>query len=146
MYSDTVTIFNFHRDSNMWFPTVISNVDLVVDHGANKEKTGLDSADTAKLHIRYHNVDGKAMIGDKEYLMEKQWQSTDAVKRTNTITFSEGHDFFIRGDYDSSSPISDDDNSDGFYNRMRNTYDDCFLITTVGGPYKLIPHFEIGGK
>ena len=148
MYSNTVTVFNLHKDKSgdTWYPTVISNVDLVVDRGANIEKTGSDSADSSKLHIRYQNIVGKVMIEGKEYLAEKAWSAQDTSDKTNTITFSEGKDFFIRGDY-SEEPISDNDYGiDGFYTHMKNTNDDCYLITTVGGPYTLIRHFEIGGK
>ena len=34
----------------------------------------------------------------------------------------------------------------GFYDYMNKKYDNVFSISNVGGPYRLIPHFEIGGK
>ena len=148
MFSDTITVFNLHRDKlgDTWYPTVISNVDLIVDRGANIEKTGLDSADSAKLHVRYQNISGKMMIEGKEYLTEKAWNVQDSSDRSNTITFSEGKDFFVRGEY-LENPLPDDGyGEEGFYTHMKNTYDDCYMINTVGGPYTLIPHFEIGGK
>lgn len=48
----------------------------------------------------------------------------------------------VIADEDYESGIS----STGFYDFMNKNHDFVFLITNVGGPYTLIPHFEIGGK
>jgi hypothetical protein len=65
-----------------------------------------------------------------------------------SLTFSDGQefDFFIAGEWGDGSPISDDAYGiDGFYNYMNRTFDNVFAITSVGGPYTVIPHFEITG-
>lgn len=149
MYTDTVTIFNKHGDSKngiTWYPTVLHNVDLITDKGANVAKTGLESADTAKLHVRYVLTDGAITIAEKTYKRPKEWASQPETGITATLTFSTG-DLFIRGEYD-TTPINNADPvyKTGFQDYINKTYDDVYLITTVGGPYKLIPHFEIGGK
>lgn len=150
MYTDTVTIFNKHGDSKVgitWYPTVLHNVDLITDKGANIAKTGLESADTAKLHIRYTLTDGAITIEGKTYKRPKEWAAQSEAGITATLTFQSGSDFFFRGEYP-EAPISNSNPAykDGFQSYFGKTYDDVYLITTVGGPYKLIPHFEIGGK
>lgn len=144
MYTDTVTIFNKYKTAQgiTWYPTVLHNVDLNTDKGANVAKTGLESADTAKLHVRYRKADGVVLIAVKPYKRPKEWAAqTDPA---GTITFASG-DLFMRSGYQ-EIPINDADYAKGFQDYINKTYDDVYLITTVGGPYKLIPHFEIGGK
>lgn len=149
MYSETVTIFNRLKTAQgiTWYPTVLHNVDLNTDKGANVAKTGLESADTARLHVRYTFIDGAITIAGKTYKRPKEWAAQAVHKLPTSITFTGGTDFFIRGEYD-ETPVNDSDPAykNGFYDYINKTRDDVYLITTVGGPYKLIPHFEIGGK
>ena len=150
MYNKVVTIFNKYTDQTgeiYWYPHVLSGVDLIIDKAANVAKTGLDSADTANLHIKYHSGENAVMVGDIPWLPPREW-----AKRTNdllskSITFASG-DFFMEGEY-ATDPVKDSDYADrvngGFYDYMNKRYDYVFLVTNVGGPYSLIPHFEIGG-
>ena len=68
--------------------------------------------------------------------------------KTGTITFQPG-DLILRGEYPENT-IRDADYtsrvSNGFYEHLNKTEDDVYLITSVGGPYTLIKHFEIGAK
>lgn len=151
MYDKTVTVFNKYTDQNdniYWYPHVLSGVDLIVDKAANVAKTGLDSADTANLHVKYHIVDGTVMVADKPYLPPKEWEKQPNDDLSESITFASG-DFFMQGEY-AETPILDSDYANrvdgGFYDYINKRHDYVFLITTVGGPYTLIPHFEIGGK
>ncbi|MGL5514971.1 MAG: hypothetical protein ACRDBM_17290 [Sporomusa sp.] len=182
MYTDTVTVFNLKDD--IWYPTVITNVDLIVDQAASIVKTGLDSADAANLHVKYTPSGSNALIGDKTYLPPKEWlaqsdttldsgadggifdsayASVDNIDGgtfspwsegdtleggsfTLSMTFNEGVDFFILGDWGSEDALSDDEYGvNGFYHYCNKKYDHCYSIKTVA-KYKLIPHFEIGGK
>ncbi|SET71122.1 hypothetical protein SAMN05443270_1070 [Lacrimispora sphenoides] len=147
MYTDTVTIFNKLQTGQVitWYPTVLHNVDLNVDKGANVTKTGLESADTAKLHIRYTLVDGAITIAGKPYKRPKEWATQIEAEIAASLTFTGGTDFFIRGEYP-GTVINDAEYKKDFKDYITKTRDDVYLITTVGGPYKLIPHFEIGGK
>ena len=66
MYSKTITVFNKYvnqKDEIFWYPTVIRNVQLIVDKTANVAKTGLESADTASLHIRFQISNEKRADG-----------------------------------------------------------------------------------
>lgn len=151
MYDKTVTVFNKYTDQNdniYWYPHVISGVDLIVDKAANVAKTGLDNADTANLHVKYHILHEEKMIGDKPYLSPTEWEKQPNDDLQESITFASG-DFFMQGAYE-ETPILDSDYANrvdgGFYDYINKRHDYVFLITTVGGPYTLIPHFEIGGK
>ena len=150
MYDKTVTVFNKYEDQTgeiYWYPHVLSGVDLIVDKAANIAKTGLDSADTAKLHIKYHISDGKKMVGSIPWLPPKEWEQQPNDELPESITFDSG-DFFMEGEY-STVTVKDSDYTDrvngGFYDYINKRHDYVFLITNVGGPYTLIPHFEIGG-
>ena len=151
MYDKTVTVFNKYTDQTdniYWYPHVLYDVDLIVDKAANVAKTGLDSADSANLHVRYRIVDGKKMVGDKPYMEPKVWEKQPNDDLSNSITFASG-DFFMEGEY-TEEPAIDSDYENrvdgGFYDYMNKRHDNVFLITMVGGPYTLIPHFELGGK
>lgn len=150
MYDKVVTIFNKYTDQTgeiHWYPHVLSGVDLVVDKAANVAKTGLDSADAANLHVKYYISDGRKMVGAFPYLPPKEWEQQPNDELPKSITFDSG-DFFLEGEYD-ETPILDSNYANrvggGFYDYINKRRDNVFLITNVGGPYTLIPHFEIGG-
>lgn len=153
MYKDTVTVFNRYYSKQLntatWYPHVLKNVDFNADKAANIEKTGLENADAAKLHVRYNAKDGTEKIGELQYLPPKQWEEQTNDMYEKTITFQEGIDFFMLGEFP-ESPISDNDPQyntgtlSGFEDYMNRKYDDVYSITSVG-KYSIIPHFEIGG-
>lgn len=150
MYNKTVTVFNKYTDQTgniYWYPHVLSGVDLIIDKAANVAKTGLNSADTANLHVKYMIQDGKKKIGDLPWFSPREWEKQTNDDLPKSITFDSG-DFFMEGEY-ATDPVKDSDYADrvngGFYDYMNKRYDYVFMITNVGGPYTLIPHFEIGG-
>lgn len=149
MYDKTITVFNKYTDQSKniyWYPHVITGVDLIIDKAANIAKTGLDGADTANLHVKYSMSDGKIVVNGKQWIAPKEWSSQTNDKLSDTLTFASG-DFFMEGEY-SEEMVSDEDyvtRYSGFYDYMNKLKDNVFLITNVGGPYTLIPHFEIGG-
>lgn len=155
MYSNIITLFNRYdsQTGTVWYPHILTGVDLNTDRGAILKKYGPDSTDNAQLHVRYHLRDGAKMITDRdgnelEWLQPKEWtkQTNDALE--NSITFSLDS-FFWEGAWDGGI-VNDaeytDRRYDGFYAYMNAKHDNVFLITSVGGPYPLIPHFEILGK
>lgn len=147
MYNKTVTVFNLYRSKQLgtatWYPHVIKNCYFNADKGANIQKTGLENADTAKLHIKYRFKNGKKMIGDLEYLDPKEWEKQTNDTYLNAITFKSGDDFFVIGDY-ADGPVDGNSFPEGFFQYMNARYDNVYRITTVG-KYDIIPHFEIGG-
>lgn len=150
MYNRTITLFNRHssRSGDTWYPTVLANVDLNIDKASIVARYGAESTDNAILHIKYELADGEIYIQGKKWLPPKTWVEQTGDDLRNTLTFKEGsnaYDFFYFGEWD-TEPISDSTYTDGFYGYMNNRYDYVFTVTTIGGPYTVIPHFEILGE
>ena len=118
------------------------------------KKYGPDSTDKAELHIAYIEKDGQKVITDaagKEliWLPPKTWAKQVNDELVDSITFNPATDFFWKGEWTGDNLINDEDYSarlsEGFYAYMNREYDFVFLITAAGGPYTIIPHFEILG-
>lgn len=155
MYEATVTVFNYYESlsARVWYPHVLSGVHVETDRGQIIQKYGPDSTDNARLHIEFVEKDGQKIItdsGGKElpWIPPKEWRKQINDLLPESITFN-ADDFFMLGTWEGESTINDDDYSDrqseGFYAYMNREKDFVFKITSVGGPYNLIPHFEILG-
>lgn len=149
MYADKITLFNHYKSrlGDMWYPTVIDGVNLLIDKAAIVAKYGAESKDNAILNICYQTVNGQIMVDGKPYIPPKEWDRQTNDKLPDSITFTSGSnaDFFMLGEYHKTEPIADDDYVDGFYNHINDEYDFVFAITSVA-KYTAIPHFEITGK
>lgn len=144
MYSDTITLFNRHhsKHGDMWYPHILKNVDLVEDKASIMAKYGSESKDKASLHIKY---DGNIDIQGTPYLPAKEWNRLTTDEKAEYITFnadSNFFDFFIKGEYESSAAILDSDYEDGFFDYLEERTE-CYALTSVSTPYKVIKHFEI---
>ena len=152
MYDKTVTVFNKYvaQKKIYWYPHVIAGVDLIINKAANQAKTGLQDADTANLHVKYTTFDNVKMIGRLRWLPPKEWRSQEISQLQESLTFADGEDFFMQGEYPESVIVDADYENgieySGFYDFVNRQYDNVFVISNVGGPYTLIPHFEIGGR
>lgn len=155
MYDRKITLFNYYESATTgdayWYPHVLSNVDLNTDRGAIIKKYGPDTADNAQLHILYGiNKSDQKVIANKSgdaipWLPPKEWRKQTNDILSETLTFSPEDDFFWEGEWDKGI-VNDDDFPGGFYQYMNQNKDNVFKITSVGGPYTLIPHFEILAK
>lgn len=163
MYNDIVTVFNFYKSStaSTWYPHVLTGVDLVTDKGQMLQRYGADSTDTAELHVSYIETDNQKTIVDGRtglpilnnvgdplvWLPPKEWSKQVNDVLDDTITFSTDS-FFLYGEWKGGS-VNDVDYSSfrysGFFDYMNQNYDYVFKITSVGGPYTVISHFEIRG-
>lgn len=147
MFNTTVTVFNLYKSEQMgtatWYPHVVSNCYFNADKSANIAKTGLENADSAKLHIPYKMDNGNVMIGELQYLPPKEWDAQTNDKYEATITFADGEDFFIVGEF-TEKPIDDSLYRGGLFGYLNRIQDHVYRITNVG-KYDVIPHFEIGG-
>lgn len=139
MFTDTVTIFNYHEDKKkgiaQWYPTVLNGVELQIAKGINISKSGNDNADSASLHIQINDYIRKI------YRKPKQYKNLD--DKSGHFTLKPG-DFFIEGEYP-EDVIDDTSYQNGFFEYMKSAYDDVYNITTVD-VFKVIPHFEVGGR
>lgn len=163
MYQATVTVFNFYKSPSaaLWFPHVLTGVDIVTDKGQMLRQYGPDSTDAAELHIAYTEQDGKKIIVNAlssepalntlgeplPWLPPKEWAKQVNDMLDDTITFK-SNDFFWIGEW-KDGPVNDDEyiamRYASFYDYMNRNFDYVFNITSVGGPYTVIPHFEIRG-
>lgn len=153
MYDKTVTVFNFYSSKtaglSYWYPHILSCVDLITDHGAMLKKYGPDSSDNAALHIAYTPDGDKVTVQRSDgaavpWLPPKAWAAQVNDDLPGSITFGP-EDFFWQGEW-TGGMVVDDDYRDGFYQYMNSNRDNVYKITSVGGPYTVIPHFEILGK
>lgn len=80
-----------------------------------------------------------------EWRSPKEWERQINDLLPGTIRFSPDSDFFWAGEWDKGI-VNDKDYRGGFYQYMNQSRDNVFKITSVGGPYSLIPHFEILAK
>lgn len=151
LFQGIVTLFNRYSSAlgDVWYPTVIHGVQVSLDKAAMVAQYGESTQDVVSVHIPY-KVDGEArMVAGKTWLPPKEWDAQTNDKLVNTLTFTAGADFdFIMlddwgGDED---PVNDEDYLDGFYNHMNKKHDYVFSITSVSGPFGVIPHFEITGR
>lgn len=153
MYDKTVTVFNFYSSKtaglSYWYPHILSCVDLITDHGAMLKKYGPDSTDNAALHIAYTPDGDKVTVQRSDcaavpWLPPKAWAAQVNDDLPGSITFGP-EDFFWQGEW-TGGVVVDDDYRNGFYHYMNSNRDNVYKITSVGGPYTVIPHFEILGK
>ena len=153
MYDKTVTVFNFYSSKtaglSYWYPHILSCVDLITDHGAMLKKYGPDSSDNAALHIAYTPDADKVTVQRSDgaavpWLPPKAWAAQVNDDLPGSITFGP-EDFFWQGEW-TGGMVVDDDYRNGFYQYMNSNRDNVYKITSVGGPYTVIPHFEILGK
>lgn len=158
IYSKTITVFNYYESpmtgEGIWYPHVLIGVDLNTDRGAIIKKYGHDTADNAQLHVTYYMhatdpEDDRKLVNTADgmlpWIPPKQWKKQINDNLSKTVTFSPESDFFIEGIWDGGI-VSDNDYRGGFYQYMNHNKDNAFKITSVGGPYSLIPHFEILAK
>ena len=153
MYDKTITVFNWYTSKttgkSYWYPHILSCVDLITDHGAILKKYGPDSTDNAALHIAYIPDGDKVMVQRSDgsavpWLPPKAWAAQVNDDLPDSITFGP-EDIFWQGEW-TGGVVADDDYRKGFYQYMNSNRDNVYKITSVGGPYTVIPHFEILGK
>lgn len=151
LYNKTITLFNRkpgeRGQGDIWYPTVIHNVNLNIDRAAVLAKYGPESQDNAALSIRYTLENGEIVIPcgngvQKPWMPPKEWDQTE-----DSVTFTSGNnfDFFWQGEWDGGIATDAEYTDEGFYNYMNRTHDYVFAITSVAR-YSVIPHFEIMGK
>ena len=146
MYNDTVTVFN--RKENMWYPTVLHNVHLNMDRAAILAKYGENSSDSAVLNVRYRTENGNRIIGETVWLPPKEWEKLEDPSGHITFHSGDTFDFVLMGEWAGPSPVDNRQyiDTNGFYNYCNSEYDYVFAVSSVGGPYSVIPHFEILGR
>ena len=125
--------FNAETEEETYYPTLLEGVDLVETKGANVSKSGMDSADAAKLFVCIDDA-------NKTYMEPKAWDALTEDEKKNYITFHSTEDFFVKGDQTAADLPETD-----VYEWMRNNFDDVYKVTNIDKYEDILPHFEIGG-
>lgn len=144
MYQNTVTVFNYHAETDCWYPSVISGADLVAANAGSRSTDGLANADTVDIII--HCTAEKVITtseGSKSYIGPKEYAVCGHPE--DCITFTPECDFIYDGEWQDLSPIDDEDFDEGLYHAMNDRHDGVYMIRSAAF-YSLLPHFEIGGR
>lgn len=144
MFQSTITVFNYHKQTGLWYPSVISGADLIASKASTRTTDGVNNADAVDILI---NCTPAKVIttgaGDKSYTGPKEYAScADPASR---ITFTPEQDFIFDGEWADLTPIDDEDYDEGLYHALNATHDGIYMISSAAF-YGLLPHFEIGGR
>ena len=145
MYIDTITLFNRKKAKggrDTWYATMLENVNLNIDRGAVVKAYGEQSVAKVILNVK---LDGREICGLR-YMLPKEWQRQ--ADPTGTITFQSGEnaDFFLLGEWDGDTVISDDGYGvAGFRDYMERNHDRVYEVASVS-EFSVIPHLEVTGK
>lgn len=174
MYQDTITLFNYHADTDSWYTTVFTGTDLIEHVGSNNTRQGQTNSDAVDLLIHVHrdkkadtiiykpkritDTEGNIIVSgndsfivydDPDLHLDKQYIAPKAYATVETpvnyFTFTPESDFFIVGNYYSEEPIADSGFGDGLYSAINAALDGVYMVSSAAF-YSLIPHFEIGGR
>ena len=144
MYQNTITVFNFHKETGFWHLSVISGADLIAAKASSRSPDGVNNADTVDIIVHCTaakvvttSAGGKSYTGPKEY--------AKCVDPESSITFTPECDFIYDGAWPDLSPINDDDYDEGLYHALNDTHDGIYMISSAAY-FDLLPHFEIGGR
>lgn len=134
-YNKTVTIYNKSTSDDVmgadtWYPTVLSNVRVLFEHGKHKSLEGESVTNDVRLHISTVDL-------SPEYLKPIEWLTKE--DKSGYFTLQQSSDFFVIGD-----TSSEDTSTSDFLEYMKSKYDDLFMIVSVG-EFELIPHLEVIG-
>ena len=144
LFQDVITVFNYHKASGLWYPTVITNAHVLAVKASTHSTDGFNNADVVDLHITSNSAQNvETPDGSRSYIAPKDYAITPVP--TEFITFTPEHDFFYVGRWDDLTPVDDDDYDEGFYHAMNKEHDGVYLISSAAY-FSLIPHFELGGR
>ena len=174
MYRNTITLFNYHAETDSWYTTVFIGADLIENAGTNATRQGQTNSDAVDLiiHVRRNKTadtiiykpekiadaegniivsseDSFTVYSDPALHLDKQYVGPKAYAAIenprNYFTFTPESDFFIVGNYYSKESVSDAGFEDGLYSAMNAAHDGVYMVSSVAF-YSLLPHFEIGGR
>ena len=144
LFQDTITVFNYHKSTGFWYPTVINNAHIESANSVTHGTTGNTNADSVKVSISSTSEKSVRTPEEiKSYTEPKAFAATE--NPGGCITFTPECDFFYVGTWGDLMPVDDDDYDEGFYHAMNRENDGVYMVSSVAY-FRLIPHFEIGGR
>ncbi len=145
----TITVFNRYdaaANEVRYYATIIHGATLQVDKAAAVSTSGLKDADSMWCSIPYENHTEYCTVNGHLHLSPKEWAAQIGDAMEQSVTFDEGRDILLDGEWIGSKVINDADYPRaGFLQYLRDRFDGVYLITSVAR-YDLIPHFELGGN
>ena len=145
MYQNTITLFNFHEATGLWYPSVFTGVDLGVNNSSRSTKDGKNNGDAVSVIIHctadktFTTADGT----EKSYTGAKAYAKCE--NPTACITFKPECDFIYGGAWPDLEPLREEDYESGLYHALNDEHDGVYMISSAAY-YGLLPHFEIGGR
>ena len=145
MYQNTITLFNFHEATGLWYPSVFTGVDLGVNNSSRSTKDGKNNGDAVSVIIHctadktFTTADGT----EKSYTGAKAYAKCE--NPTACITFNPVCDFIYEGVWPDLEPLREEDYESGLYHALNDEHDGVYMISSAAY-YGLLPHFEIGGR
>ena len=146
MYGSTITLFNFHAASGCWYPSVISGVELGAAHASSAAREGNRNANSFVALIHTNDRSARTLTtseGVKSYTGPKEY--AECADPATRYTFTPEQDFIYEGAWPVLTPIAEDPEDEGLYHRMNDQYDGVHMIQSAEF-FRLLPHFEIGGR
>lgn len=144
MHDATVTLYNYHELSGMWYTTVFGNVTITAARSSSATQHGTTSGDSVEFSIPAEKDKSVVTVqGARQYVGPKVYAARDAPGEC--FTFRPECDFIVVGSHPLQQPVSEDDYDNGLYHRMNHEQDEVYMITSASF-YGLIPHFEVEGR
>lgn len=140
MHDQTVTLYNYHEPTGLWYTTVFDNATLTAARSSSSTQHGTTNGDTVSISIP---AAADKTAGSRRYIGPKSYSARDAPGEC--FTFWPEHDFVVVGSCPLEQPVSEDDYDNGLYHEMNHEQDEVYMITSASF-YGLIPHFEVEGR
>lgn len=144
LFRDVITVFNYHKKTGVWYPTVINNAHIVSASASSHGVSGNTNADSVEVEVASSGTQTVVTPnGGKSYTPPKLYAVSDSPEEFFTLTPE--CDFFFVGAWNDLTPVEDDDYDEGFYHDVNAEHDGVYMISSASY-FSLIPHFEIGGR
>ena len=138
MYKNTVTLFNYDETGNVYYPTLLSNVEFQPNYKTEYTSNSTRDKGITLLIVRYKIDSFGKIASGKHFVAPKIWVGLSIEDKAKIFTLKPGeYEFFIKGDYSSETDVN--------YEVFKNTYDDVFLIHGVKDFEDDLKHWEIEG-
>lgn len=139
MFRNKVTLFNYDEQENIYYPTLLDEVELQPQYKTRFTSDSTKDLDSALLIVRYKiNSDEKTEIGGKSFKKPKEWELLDATGKQTYFTFNLGRDFFVLGDFSSVTDVN--------YEIFKNENDEVFFVHAVKDFDDELKHWEVVGN
>lgn len=140
MHDQTITLYNYHEPTKLWYTTVFEGVQLTATRAGNATMHGITDGDSVNIIIP---AAADKTADTRQYIGPKAYAARDAPGEY--FTFWPEHDFVVVGNCPLEQPVSEDDYDNGLYHEMNHGQDEVYMITSASF-YGLIPHFEVEGR